>query len=49
MHHLASTDSPVPQTMEQAFELLSQQNVIDAALALRMRKAVGFRNLAVHS
>jgi uncharacterized protein YutE (UPF0331/DUF86 family) len=49
MHHLAGTDSAVPQTMGQAFELLAQQNVIDAALALRMRKAVGFRNLAVHS
>jgi uncharacterized protein YutE (UPF0331/DUF86 family) len=49
MHHLASSDSPVPQTMGQAFELLAQQKVIDAALALRMRKAVGFRNLAVHS
>jgi uncharacterized protein YutE (UPF0331/DUF86 family) len=49
MHHLASTDSPVPQTMGQAFELLAQQKVIDADLALRMRKAVGFRNLAVHS
>jgi uncharacterized protein YutE (UPF0331/DUF86 family) len=49
MHQLASTDSPVPQTMGQAFELLAQHQVIDAALALRMRKAVGFRNLAVHS
>jgi uncharacterized protein YutE (UPF0331/DUF86 family) len=49
MHHLASSDSPVPQTMGQAFELLAQQKVIDAQLALRMRKAVGFRNLAVHS
>jgi uncharacterized protein YutE (UPF0331/DUF86 family) len=49
MHHLASTDAPVPQTMGQAFEVLAQQNLIDAALALRMRKAVGFRNLAVHS
>jgi uncharacterized protein YutE (UPF0331/DUF86 family) len=49
MHHLASSDSAVPQTMGQAFEVLAQQNVIDAALALRMRKAVGFRNLAVHS
>jgi uncharacterized protein YutE (UPF0331/DUF86 family) len=49
MHHLAGSDSPVPQTMGQAFDLLAHQKVIDATLALRMRKAVGFRNLAVHS
>jgi uncharacterized protein YutE (UPF0331/DUF86 family) len=49
MHHLASSDSPVPQTMGQAFDLLAQQGVIEKALAQRMRKAVGFRNLAVHS
>jgi uncharacterized protein YutE (UPF0331/DUF86 family) len=49
MHHLASSEASVPQTMGQAFDALAQLNVIDAALALRMRKAVGFRNLAVHS
>jgi uncharacterized protein YutE (UPF0331/DUF86 family) len=49
MHHLADTDAPVPQTMGQSFEQLALLNVIDPALALRMRKAVGFRNLAVHN
>ncbi len=49
MHHLANTDAPVPQTMGQSFEQLATLGVIDSALALRMRKAVGFRNLAVHS
>lgn len=49
MHYLASADSAVPQTMGQAFELLALEGVIDTALAERLRRAVGFRNLAVHS
>lgn len=49
MHYLASADSAVPQTMGQAFELLAIEGVIDTALAERLRRAVGFRNLAVHS
>jgi uncharacterized protein YutE (UPF0331/DUF86 family) len=49
MHRIASSGSPVPQTMGQAFDSLAQQKVISDALAIRMRRAVGFRNIAVHS
>ena len=31
--------------MAQAFEVLAQSSVIDADLAARMRKSVGFRNV----
>ena len=46
---LASRNGPAPETMGQAFERLEKESVLDPALALRMRKAVGFRNLAVHA
>ena len=49
MHCLASSDSAVPQTMGQAFELLALEGRINNDLAQRLRRAVGFRNLAVHS
>ena len=49
MHALATADSAVPQTMGQAFELLALRGLIDTALAERLRRAVGFKNLAVHS
>lgn len=38
-----------PGTMGEAFDRLAEGGLIDAALALRMRKAVGFRNIAVHA
>lgn len=44
---LADTDQPAPATMGEAFELLAREQVISEQLALRMRAAVGFRNLAV--
>ena len=37
------------KTMGQAFEALAQSGVIDADLAARMRKSVGFRNVMVHN
>jgi len=38
-----------PNTMGQTFELLAQQGVITTALATNMKKAVGFRNIAIHN
>jgi uncharacterized protein YutE (UPF0331/DUF86 family) len=38
-----------PHTMGQSFEALAAAGVIDAALAERLRKSVGFRNLVVHN
>jgi uncharacterized protein YutE (UPF0331/DUF86 family) len=48
-HVLGDTDQPAPQTMGETFELLAAAGVITAALSKRMRGAVGFRNIAVHS
>jgi uncharacterized protein YutE (UPF0331/DUF86 family) len=47
-HVLALTDAPAPASMVESFDLLRQIGAIDAAVAERMGKAVGFRNLAVH-
>jgi uncharacterized protein YutE (UPF0331/DUF86 family) len=38
----------VPQETREAFELLEQAGRIEPSLALRLRKMVGFRNIAVH-
>lgn len=48
-HLLAERDLPAPGTMGEAFDQLAQAGVIEPALALRMKKAVGFRNIAVHA
>lgn len=49
LHVLSSMNEPVPDTMGQAFDRLAQAGVIPPELALRLRRAVGFRNVAVHS
>jgi uncharacterized protein YutE (UPF0331/DUF86 family) len=38
----------VPQETREAFDLLEQAGRIEPSLALRLRKMVGFRNIAVH-
>lgn len=38
----------VPQETREAFEFLQQAQIIDAELADRLKKMVGFRNIAVH-
>jgi uncharacterized protein YutE (UPF0331/DUF86 family) len=49
MHKISTRESKVPQTMGQAFDILADQRIISESLAAHMRKAVGFRNIAVHS
>lgn len=49
LHRLADAGLPPPDTMGQAFEQLAATHSLNASLATRLRKAVGFRNLAVHS
>lgn len=49
LHVLADSGLPPPDTMGQAFEQLTSTHKLDATLASPLRKAVGFRNLAVHS
>jgi uncharacterized protein YutE (UPF0331/DUF86 family) len=48
-HLLADSRQPVPATMGEAFVSLAASGVIDADLAGRLRRAVGFRNIAVHN
>lgn len=48
-HLIADTDIVPPSTMAEHFDALSRLQIISPALADRMKKAVGFRNLAVHS
>ena len=47
-HLIAELEAPAPSTMGQTFDLLAAAGVIGDTLALRLKKAVGFRNLAVH-
>ena len=48
-HVLADTEQAPPQTMGEAFDLLAAEGTIPRELVARMRRAVGFRNVAVHS
>lgn len=48
-HLIAEMDVPAPDTMGETFDLLAQQGVVTHALATRLKKAVGFRNIAVHN
>ena len=47
-HLIADLEVPPPDTMGKTFDTLSEAGVIDEALATRLKKAVGFRNIAVH-
>jgi uncharacterized protein YutE (UPF0331/DUF86 family) len=46
---LAGTERQAPGTMGETFDLLAEEGVLDVELARRLRSAVGFRNIAVHS
>ena len=48
-HIISVSSSPKPETMGQTFDLLAQLHVLSLALAMRLKKSVGFRNIAVHN
>ena len=48
-HLVAGTQLSPPDTMGQTFDILMEAGIINADLAGRMKKAVGFRNLAIHN
>lgn len=48
-HLLAESNQTSPGTMGSTFELLSEAGIISADLSGKLKKAVGFRNLAVHN
>lgn len=46
---LSERDAPAPSTMGEAFDNLAGLGLLEPALAQRLKKAVGFRNVAVHN
>lgn len=48
-HLIAGLEVQPPDTMGQTFDLLAQEGVLNIELANSLKKAVGFRNIAVHS
>ena len=48
-HIIAGGERPPPDTMSETFDAMAQTGILDRNLADRMKKAVGFRNVAVHS
>lgn len=48
MHLVHIKQLGLPKTSAEAFSLLAQGGVLDAKTAERMKKMVGFRNVAVH-
>ena len=48
-HLISETDEPAPANMGEVFSTLRRIGVISAGTEDTMRKAVGFRNVAVHN
>ena len=48
-HWLADSSQPPPATMGQSFDLLAREACIPDDLSERLKKSVGFRNIAVHN
>lgn len=48
-HLIAGIEVPPPDTMGQTFDALAKAGVIHENLAMQLKKAVGFRNIAVHN
>jgi len=46
--HLCGAYEVVPESSGEAFTTLAERNLIQRALAQRLRRAVGFRNVLVH-
>ena len=49
LHTLSGLGQAVPETMGQSFDQLANNGIIPTELSQRLKKAVGFRNIAVHS
>ena len=48
-HLISADDIPPPDTMGHAFDVVAEIGYIDKQLALRLKKAVGFRNILIHN
>jgi uncharacterized protein YutE (UPF0331/DUF86 family) len=47
-HVVATEGFGLPATLAETFTLLEQNGIVDPALAVNLRRMVGFRNIAVH-
>ena len=48
-HLIVDSEETTPATMGAGFDSLRKLNIISVELALRLQKAVGFRNISVHA
>jgi uncharacterized protein YutE (UPF0331/DUF86 family) len=48
-HIISESDMPAPASMGESFDRLRSRGLLSDDLAARMKKAVGFRNIAVHA
>ena len=48
-HILSTTNQPVPSTMAEAFISLERINIISPEIADKMKRSVGYRNVAIHN
>lgn len=48
-HLISGMDVPPPDSMGHTFDLLAQEGLLRHELASSLKKAVGFRNIAVHN
>ncbi len=49
MHTIAESNADTPQTMSESFDTLQKLGVIDKNIAEKLKKSIGFRNIAVHN
>ncbi len=47
-HIIAASDEKAPSSMGATFDTLEKMNIIDSDISSSMKKAVGFRKIAVH-
>ena len=48
VHIISDNNWPIPKTARENFDLLAGKEVLTTALAEKMKKMVGFRNIAIH-
>ncbi len=49
MHIIATSNAVTPQTMSESFSTLEKLEIIDTKTKDKLKKSVGFRNIAVHN
>lgn len=49
MHIIANSNADTPQTMSESFSTLEKLKIIDTETKNKLKKSIGFRNIAVHN